>query len=173
MQKSLQILVDEHSRILKVIEAMLKECDSLEREGEINKEFFNQTIDFIRGYADKFHHAKEEDILFLEFEKCVQKGNVHCNPVEQMLHEHNQGREFVKGMEQGLKEKDKKIIIENVQSYAQLLKDHIMKENEILYPMVDQALSEEEKNKILIKFTEADKKREKDIKRLLSFSDNL
>ena len=39
-----------------------EECDSLE-EKAIDRDFFERVIDFIRNYADRFHHAKEEDIL--------------------------------------------------------------------------------------------------------------
>jgi len=52
------------------------------------KSLFNKVIDFIKNYADKFYHVKEEGILFKEFNKCTEEGCVHCNPVEQMLVEH-------------------------------------------------------------------------------------
>lgn len=81
-----QILSEEHQNILKVIAAIEKECEKLDSGQKIDEDFFTRSIDFIRNYADKFHHAKEEDILFKEF--CKDTSKVHCNPVDQMLHEY-------------------------------------------------------------------------------------
>jgi len=66
MKTALQILSDEHKNILAVIDSLIRECDSIETGGEIDKNFFKKAIGFIEGYADKFHHTKEEDILFVE-----------------------------------------------------------------------------------------------------------
>src|SRR3989344_4575577 len=136
MDKAIKILVDEHKNILKLADALERECNEIKSGKIVNEDFFNKVIDFIRNYADKFHHAKEEDILFKEFCKEDNLAKVHCNPVDQMLHEHDLGRTFVKGIEEGFKEKNKKKLFENVRGYAQLLREHIQKEDRILYPMV-------------------------------------
>ncbi len=159
METTTTILSAEHQHILKVISALLKECQTLQTGGDINKNFFEKAIDFVRGYADKFHHAKEEDILFLEFNKCAAEGGTHCNPVEQMLHEHTLGRDFIKKLEEGIVEDDKNKIIENAQGYAHLLQDHIYKEDNILYPMADEALKQEVKDAMLAKFKEVEQQR--------------
>src|SRR3989338_6539890 len=98
-------------------------------------------FNFIRNYVDKFHHAKEEDILFKEFNKCAEEGCIHCNPVEQMLFEHDEGRKSVKMMELGMDEREKNKLIEGARNYIQLIREHIYKEDNILYPMADEALS--------------------------------
>ncbi|MEK6816956.1 MAG: hemerythrin domain-containing protein, partial [Nanoarchaeota archaeon] len=64
--KATEILSEEHRHILKVIDAIEEECKALEAGKSLDKKFFLDAIDFIRNYADKFHHAKEEDILFEE-----------------------------------------------------------------------------------------------------------
>ena len=145
-----KILSDEHKNILKVIGALLKECDALESGKEIDKEFFKEAIGFVRGYADKFHHAKEEDILFVELAK--DDVQMHCDPTPQMLHEHKLGRNFIKELENGVEENDKNKVIENARGYASLLKDHIFKEDNILYPMADEALNQETQKIIADKF---------------------
>ena len=108
-EKPTKILSDEHQNILKVIDALTKECNVLESGKELDKDFFEKAIGFIRNYADKFHHAKEEDILFVEL--CKDTVKMQCNPVQQMLYEHDLGRNFVKGMEQGVKENNKAKVI--------------------------------------------------------------
>lgn len=164
-----KILFDEHRNILKVINTLLKECNALESGSKFDKAFFEKAIDFIRNYADKFHHAKEEDILFAELSKdSVQ---MHCSPVQQMLYEHNLGRDFVKGMEKGLKENSKDKVMENARGYAQLLQDHIFKEDNILYPMVNEVLNKKIQQEMLEKFKQVEEKKfSKDIEKYLSIA---
>ena len=152
-----QILSEEHQNILKVIGALEKECNAIEKGKSIDKAFFNTAIDFIRNYADKFHHAKEEDILFKEL--CRDTVQMHCNPTQQMLHEHDLGRGFVKELEGAVKKGDKTKVMENARGYAGLLREHIDKEDNILYPMADQALNEETQKAMLKKFGSAEAKK--------------
>lgn len=150
MKTALEILSVEHQNILKVLDAVLKECRGLESGKETDVGFFRKVIDFVRNYADKFHHAKEEDILFVELNR---EGVLsHCNPTQQMLYEHDLGRGFVKALEEGIEENNKEKIIKNATEYAQLLQDHIFKEDNILYPMADDALSEVVKKEMLERF---------------------
>ena len=166
-----KMLSDEHKNILKVIDALVKECERIEKGKDIDEDFFKKIIDFIRNYADKFHHAKEEDLLFKEI--CNNEEKMHCNPVQQMLFEHEEGRKFVKSIEEGLKEDNKKKIIENSLGYCYLLKDHIYKEDNILYPMAEEGLDEKKLSLLLKKFKDIDIKKKKDINKYLKFVKNL
>lgn len=160
-----EILSDEHKNILKMIDKIEDECNDIEQKEEMNKEFFKSVVDFIRNYADKLHHAKEEDILFKKFDECNEMG---CNPIQQMLYEHDLGRNFVKGIEEGINEDNKKKIIENARDYCNLLKDHIFKEDNVLYPMAEEAIDEKTKEKMIKKFKEINKERKKDIDKYLA-----
>ncbi|MEK7162862.1 MAG: hemerythrin domain-containing protein [Patescibacteria group bacterium] len=167
MNTPTKILSDEHNNILKIIDVLFKECDNLESGKEINKDFFKKIIEFIRDYADKFHHAKEEDILFIELSK--DETQMHCNPIQQMLNEHDLGRDFVKNMENGLRGNNKNKIIENARGYSQLLQEHIFKEDNILYPMADEALSQKTKKAMLNKFEKIEQKFIKNNEKNISF----
>lgn len=156
MKNITQILSDEHQTILKVIDAVVTECEALESGKELELEFFQKTIDFIKNYADKFHHAKEEDILFKAMLENIE--NLHCNPIPVMLHEHDEGREFVKGMEEGIAENNKEKIIENARGYGMLLQNHIYKEDNVLYPMAEEALTDEQKELVNQKYNEVEAK---------------
>lgn len=152
MKKSTTILSDEHKNILKVIDFVLKKCDGIEAGSEINKDFFIRAVDFIKNYADKFHHSKEEDILFVELNKDGVLD--HCNPIGQMLYEHGLGREFVKGLNDAVLKSDKDEIVKNARGYGELLREHIFKEDNILYPMADESLSENAQKLIAEKFAQ-------------------
>lgn len=158
VSKTSKMLSEEHKYILKVISALENEQGKL-KAGNINMGFLEETLDFIRNYADKLHHAKEEDILFKEFDRLASKGKTHCNPTQQMLYEHNLGRTFVKNIVRGMNENNPRMIMENAQGYCQLLREHISKEDDILYPMADEAMNQNMLDKIYKKFLQIDKKR--------------
>lgn len=172
MNKITRVLSDEHQNILRIIDSMLTECDLLEKGKELEKIFFEKAIDFIKNYADRYHHAKEEDILFKVMLENL--GSMHCNPIPVMLHEHETGRHYVKGMEEGLKENNKEKIVENARGYGFLLQEHIYKEDNVLYPMAEEALNDQQKAEVLLKYDEVnsgDFSNEK-IKKYLSILDN-
>ena len=145
-----KILMDEHKLILKCVNLLLEKSG-----GEEDIAIYPKFVDFIQNFADKYHHAKEEKILFREMEK---EGVLsHCNPLPQMLHEHELGRGFVQGMISGLEQNDLEKIRENAASYGRLLQEHIHKEDNILYPMGEEGLSDAQKEVILNDYAEADK----------------
>lgn len=167
MKTALKILSNEHKNILMVIDALSKECDYLQSESKINIDFFKKAIDFVRGYADKFHHAKEEDILFVEL--CKGDVQMPCNPTQQMIYEHELGRDFISELERGIEKNDKDKIIENAKGYAQLLQDHIFKEENILYPMAEKALDKSIRDEMLVKFAQIEQSFIKDNEKYLLF----
>lgn len=134
----IKALTEEHRYILKAVDALERECNKMNAGKAMDKAFFTGAIDFIRNYADRLHHAKEEDILFAEL--CKDTVQMHCDPTEQMLHEHEMGRNFVKCMEDGVREGNHKKVADNGLGYARLLREHIFKEDNILYPMASRAL---------------------------------
>ena len=139
-------LVEEHKLIKRMLSVVSKAADKLESGNEVDPEIFLQAVDFIRNFADRFHHAKEEDILF---KLMGDRGfPVDGGPVGVMLIEHDQGRNFTKGIEDGVKrwqageDSAKPDVINNARNYAQLLTNHIHKEDHILYPMGDKAFTD-------------------------------
>lgn len=77
-----------------------------------------------------------------------------CNPVKQMLYEHQLGRQFVAKMEEGLKTGDDKKVISNAMDYASLLQQHILKEDNILFKIADQSLREDVQKSMMEKYEE-------------------
>ena len=85
-------------------------------------------------------------------------GETHCNPVPVMLNEHEDGRECVEMMEHAMEEKHPDNMQLYCEGYAELLSQHIYKEDNILYPMAEDALKEEVKQKIAKEYAEVEKK---------------
>jgi hemerythrin-like domain-containing protein len=154
MKTATQDLENDHVSIIKLTDIMLAMVEK--KSGEVNH--FEQVVKLIRSFADGFHHAKEEDLLF---PLLAQKGfSPEQGPVAVMLNEHVQGRNYVKGMSAGISQLQNgefgalNRIYENMYGYASLLQNHIGKENNILFRMADQVLSSEEQNDLLVQFAE-------------------
>lgn len=157
-----QTLVDEHTLILRMI-ALLEQNAPRTAAGQYtNWQFYLDGIDFIRQYADRFHHAKEEDVLF---EALVANGMPReHSPVAAMLMEHDLGRSHVRQLEEAVREAQAgrsdryPVIAEHALAYAELLKDHIAKEDTVLYPLAERVLPEEMRADILQRYQTAEQR---------------
>ncbi len=159
--KATEDLKNEHVHILAMIKVMETICDRLESNIRVPSEHLDMVLDFIRGFADRCHHAKEEDVLFPALEQAgiPREGG----PVGVMLHEHTRGRELVKGLAEGVKtykgSGEASGIVENARSYADLLRQHIYKEDNVLFMMADERLSAEEQDRLFEEFERIEKER--------------
>lgn len=143
--KAIEILVKEHDSILRMIE-ITKTILNNEDKTAIDIDHVEKIVDFIKNFADKYHHLKEEDVLFLEMEKQGLSRD-DC-PLSVLLYEHELGRDFIKKVDEGI-EKYKlgdvsafAQIQENLRFYCLLLENHIAKENDVLYPMSERIIPE-------------------------------
>ncbi|MDP3880421.1 MAG: hemerythrin domain-containing protein [Dehalococcoidales bacterium] len=156
-------LKKEH-RVIERVLTIIGEADVRESEGkDLPAEFFPKIIDFIRNFADRCHHGKEEDNLFPAME---QRGIPRQDgPVAIMLMEHDEGRGYVRGLDeaaQRLAAGDKGAMreaMDNALDYAGLLRQHIEKEDNILYRMADQALTAADQQQLLERFEEVERER--------------
>jgi hemerythrin-like domain-containing protein len=152
MKTATENLENDHVYIIRLTEVMQK----MAGVGSPDPSHIESVIAIIRNFADGIHHAKEENLLF---PKLGEKGlSPNQGPVAVMLHEHTEGRNFVKGMAENLSlyrngnlEAAKEISI-NLAGYASLLHDHIAKENNILFRMADNVLSAQEQSDLLLDF---------------------
>jgi hemerythrin-like domain-containing protein len=155
-----QVMSDEHQLILRMI-ALVEENTARMEQGRFrNWQFFLDAVDFIRNYADRFHHAKEEDVLFVEL---VENGMPEkSSPIEAMHMEHEQGRAFVRALESAAQRAlageagQIPLIAENARGYAQLLRGHIDKEDQILYPLAERVLPEAVRERMLAAYAAAE-----------------
>ena len=161
-------LVEEHNAIKLVLRVLDKICIKLENNEIINPEVLDSIIDFIKIFADKCHHGKEEDLLFSAMEKSGIPRE--SGPIAVMLQEHKIGREYVGGLTKGVNKYKSassasqkiiatQVIIKNARGYISLLSQHIEKEDNILYPMANKHISEEEQQILLKDFEIVERER--------------
>jgi hemerythrin-like domain-containing protein len=142
-------LVDEHVLIKRWIALIPRVVEHLDVETSTGRQLILDGIDMIRSYADRYHHAKEEDILFKYFDQDSQILQV-------MYEDHTTGRGHVKAMLEALERKDKTALADHLMAYRTLLAEHIKKEDEILYPWLDRTLSTRQIGELFAKFSEVD-----------------
>ena len=181
MNTSIAIMEEEHGNIVRALVVVRTICLQLMNGGEVPDGDFRQIIDFIRNYADKHHHGKEEKLLFpVMIEKM---GPVADKLVTHgMLVEHDLGRADILALETALNEYQKNPlpeikldILSYAMAYAHLLQLHIEKENSVVYPFAERSLSEVDFQDINEKSEafEAEKKKEGVQEHYLSALDTL
>ncbi len=158
--RPIQVLKDEHRVIEKVLDCLDQMAAACEREKSLDAETAQDVVSFFQGYADKCHHAKEEDKLFPMMES---RGfSPSAGPTAVMRIEHTQGRELVGRMASaidGAAEGDAAAVaayVENARKFSALLRQHIQKEDHCLFSMAEQALTESEQSKLAVLFDNAD-----------------
>lgn len=151
-------LMDDHELILQVLDKMEAAIGRIARGEAVNAEHWRYFLGFCRDFADGIHHQKEEQVLFPALVKAglpVEDGPIGC-----MLHEHEEGRGRIQGMEASIDSyargnlAAKSALCEEAQAYIALLRNHIAKENQVLFMMANRLLSIIEKSKMSDQFTE-------------------
>jgi hemerythrin-like domain-containing protein len=154
--KPTEILSNEHrviEQVLSCLEAIAREA---ELAGRLDPQPARDAIVFLRNFADRCHHGKEEAHLFPALEA---KGFPRdSGPTGVMLREHEQGRAHVRGMDENLAAAAAgdaaalKQFVDHARGYVALLREHIYKEDHILFQLADRALGDADQQALLAAF---------------------
>ena len=145
----MRALVDEHTVIKRLLALIPRVTEDLNVTRPDDRKLILEAVDFIRSYADRFHHAKEEEILFREFGDDLEI-------LKSMLEEHRMGRGYVKSVLEAVEKGDTASVSEHLTAYGRLLQGHIKKEDEILYPWMDRDLSVAKVGELFARFAKTD-----------------
>ena len=124
----IQQLMDEHRVIEKVLAAL-----EAAAQQELPFTFYERAVDFIVNFADGCHHAKEEDRLFPALERMGMPREQ--GPIGVMCSEHEESRGLVREMRGAIERQDRETLRRMSLEYVTLLRQHIMKEDQVLFPM--------------------------------------
>ena len=155
-------LMIEHRLIEKMIALMDEEIAKMKQFNKANPLFIDTAVDFIRMYADRTHHGKEEDILFRELKKKGLSPN-HDKIMQELLEEHKWARSMVAKLVNGKNEYEKgnidKLheIITTMSELTEFYPKHIEKEDKHFFIPVMKYFTREEQDKMLDEFWEFDK----------------
>ncbi|MEZ5019291.1 MAG: hemerythrin domain-containing protein [Bacteroidales bacterium] len=152
MKTATEDLIHEHKAIQHALNILERMSERIENNGDADSSDINSFLAFLIEFADKCHHGKEEDFLFPALEKAGIKKE--GGPIGAMLSEHTQGRNYLKQMQNSIlnSKVDKPLFIQASKDYISLMRSHIQKENNVLFPLVDIKLSVSEQNDLYEKF---------------------
>jgi len=156
MKRPTDILRDEHRVIEQVLDCLEHLAGRCREEHELDDSSADRILDFLRTFADRCHHGKEEKQLFPAMESRGYSPD--AGPVSVMLAEHTRGRELIAGMaatRDGAVRGEKAACAAfagSAEAYIHLLREHIQKEDHCLFPMADQALTEADQAALLEAF---------------------
>lgn len=149
--ESIKIMVEEHTNIRRMLKVIRGLCYRVMTNGDYDIADFPRVIDFVKTYADKHHHGKEEDILFETMNKEIER-LAKSGAITGMYIEHDMGRLYMANLEKALEnfkncnDEARLDIIANAISYADLLDRHIEKENTAMYKFAENMLNDSSKS---------------------------
>jgi hemerythrin-like domain-containing protein len=144
----------EHRLIERMIALIAQGSDRIEEEGEVDPIFIDTAVDFIRTYADRTHHGKEEDILFRDLAE-KELSEEHQQVMDELVHEHVVARdtvgELVEAKERYVQGEADALdtVLEKLDALADMYPPHISKEDERFFIPVMDYFSEAERDAML------------------------
>lgn len=160
MNQATQILRKEHDAILRMLDVADESARRLQAGEAVPADVLGGLLEFLKLFADRCHHGKEEDLLFPLLEK---KGmSRQAGPIGVMLHEHDLGRRLISQMTAAAEAYSKGDASAGSRwaqpaiQYTALLREHIFKENNILFVMAERMLTDEEQAALAQEFERAE-----------------
>jgi len=154
-QDPVQDLQIEHVGIVNMLHVMEKISAQLRQGQEIPRAHLEKVAEFIKNFADRCHHGKEEGILF----PAMAQNTANRPLINELLGEHQTGRDYMRGIvdsipRAGAGTPDAFHIAVNLEGYVSLLTRHIRTESVALFPLVETQFTEPELHQMEERFEE-------------------
>lgn len=154
-------LMIEHRLIEQAVSLIEKESEIIRSGGKLDLPLLTSMIDFMRIYADRCHHGKEEEILFSYLEG-KDMDEEHREMMSVLIDDHRRSRaltaeltellESFRRGEQGAVDD----VVRILDTLSQIYPDHIRREDKVFFPVAMKYLSKEESDDMLARFEEFD-----------------
>ena len=147
-------LMIEHRQIERMIKTMRIRLDEIQTRGKADSALIGQFVHFIRTYADRCHHGKEEDILFRELAKKKMRPE-HKRILKELIEEHRFSRKVTSALAEANRRYQKgetdslSAIIKNLGTLLEFYPGHIKKEDKAFFLPVMGYFSQEEKEAMI------------------------
>ncbi len=159
---AIEMLEEEHKVILRMVKILTVMHERLESGGDVDTAALTEVVDFFRAFADKGHHAKEEDVLFPMLERNGVRSQ-GC-PIGTLTGEHKQGRALMTALNYAIGKYTngdstaKDTISATIKGAIDLYPDHIWREDYLLFPMTEKVLPKPELQALTRNFNEVETK---------------
>lgn len=141
MSKAIDDLKHEHEAILSALQIVNSMTARIGKGTSIDAQDMRDFTDFLKEFADKCHHGKEEGLLFPALTRAgIPEKN---GPIGVLLSEHTEGRKLIKDMQDALSpEVNYSRFAQSAGRYSNLMRNHIQKENDVLFPAAEKSLTD-------------------------------
>lgn len=156
-------LMWEHRLIEKMLASMMRHIDQIEKSKKVNPLVIDMAADFIRTYADRTHHGKEEEILFRDLAKKDLAPELK-KIMQELIDEHIWGRKttaaLVAAKEKYLQGNGDELprIIDCARQLGNFYPKHIEKEDKHFFYPCQEYFDKDEQTRMLAEFWEFDRK---------------
>ncbi len=130
---ALDALRNEHARILQAIDRLEAHARNAD-DGRLPIAYLREVLDCIHVYVEENHHGKEERILFARMASDPLLAGIAGAFVE----EHDEGRHLVAAIESAVTHE--RPVARHVDAYATFIRDHIRRENDMLFETIESGL---------------------------------
>jgi hemerythrin-like domain-containing protein len=158
--KCIEILTAEHKTMLRIADVLDSMSTQAGEDATCNPEDSQAILHILRAFGDDCHQAKEEGALFPVFAAVCDRSEYAS--VRHMLFEHAQDRSLIEGMEDAARTANAAQFAEYARRLANMLRNHIYKEDNILFEKIDGALSKDDDLRVLHDFEGFDSEFRKD-----------
>lgn len=152
-------LREEHEGITSMLKILERVCAKMEAKEKMDQVHLEKILEFFKTFADEYHHGKEEGLLFPALFP------LELRLISVLLGEHSQGRSHVRAMGQGLTWRKKfgdrtgADYAAHAKKYIGLMTQHIRKENDVLFPMLDRLLGKKVQRELAAGFAELERRK--------------
>jgi hemerythrin-like domain-containing protein len=140
MSKAIADLLHEHETISSAMHLLDRMTAALEKASTVDTRDLLDFIGFLKEFVDQCHHSKEEIYLF---PAMVAAGiRDQGGPVGVLLSEHARGRQLIRDMQDSISPAfDRAKFTQASRDLSSLYRNHIHKENMVMFPMAERAVT--------------------------------
>ncbi|MCG8336499.1 MAG: hemerythrin domain-containing protein [Proteobacteria bacterium] len=159
---ALDKLKDDHKLIRRYLDNLFLAHNFLVEREEVPASVFDKTLEFSKKFMNKYHHYREEYVLFLKL--AEKKGGTIDPQIVSLRDQHERSRDLVSRIKEALKgyksgdEVATSRLTENVGYYVSLERQHVNRENHVFYPMAAEAFSADEMGEFDAEFDKIEQK---------------
>ena len=156
-------LMIEHRLIERMLSVLENVVANIDAKNTVDPVVIDLVVDFIRVYADRTHHGKEEDILFRDLKRKPMSAE-NARIMNELIEEHVFGRETTEALvEANARYRDGDpaalaTIAEKLRTLIDFYPKHIAKEDKVFFPAARSYVSDQEDQAMLAEFYAFDRK---------------
>jgi hemerythrin-like domain-containing protein len=153
-----EILSAEHRVIEQVLDCLERMATDARSQASLDAGRAAQALEVLRTFADQIHHGKEEERLFPRMEaRGIPR---HVGPIAVMLDDHVFGRAQIRRMAEALEAGGADAptrFADAAMAYVEMLRDHIAKEDGVLFPLAESVLDDAGREELRAEFERFDR----------------